>query len=161
MKYKMSRPGIKYAIFILIFLISIKVIIMETHNPTIPVNADAIIGKWRSEAQDSEMEIYKSGSTYKGKMLAGWGNKMYEADGKTLTKDTKNSDAKLRNRELLNLEFLTDAGYENGVYKGGELYLAVIGRTLKCRMEFEGDKLMMRMYVGLPLFGTTKKWSRI
>ncbi|WDF77100.1 DUF2147 domain-containing protein [Mucilaginibacter sp. KACC 22773] len=125
-------------------------------------DADKIIGAWRSAARDSEMEIYKSGNLYYAKMLAGWGNDMYESDGKTLAKDNKNPDAKLRNRPLLNLVFITDINYKNGAYTGGKLYLAKDGEMLKCDMKFEGEKLTMKWYSDNQLFGPTKKiWSRI
>jgi uncharacterized protein (DUF2147 family) len=122
---------------------------------------DKIVGTWRSAAQDSEMEIYKSGSMYYGKLLAGWGNDMYESDGKTLVKDTKNPDIKLRNRPLLNLVFITDVSYENGEYTGGKLYMAKDGEMISCEMKFDGEKLTMKWYRDGQQFGPTKIWSRI
>lgn len=124
-------------------------------------DADKIIGTWRSAALDSEMEIYKSGNTYNARMLAGWGNDMYEADGKTLAKDNKNPDAKLRKRPLLNLVFITDVTYKVGEYTGGNLYMAKDGEMLTCEMKFEGEKLTMNINSGDQLYLPTKIWSRI
>lgn len=124
-------------------------------------NADAVIGIWVSEAQDSKMEIYKSGNTYCGKLLAGWGNTFYEKDGKTLKKDTKNPASKLQNRPLLNMVFITDLMYEAGEYRGGKLYVAQLGRSVSCKMKFNQRTLVMRVYVGLSFFGMTKKWTKV
>lgn len=107
------------------------------------------------------MEIYKSGDTYRGRLMEDWGNKMVEADGKTLKKDSKNLDANLRNRTLFNMEFISNVAFKDGDYKGGKLYAAQIGKTVNCNVHFAGEKLIMRAYVGFPLLGMTKKWTRL
>lgn len=123
-------------------------------------DADAIVGIWVSQAKDSQTELVKTGDTYSGKLLAGWGNELYEADGKTLRKDSKNPDVRLRNRALLGMVILSDLRYENGVYKGGKLYDARMGKTFRCAMKMNAGTLEMRFYWGIPLLGTTKKWTR-
>ena len=124
-------------------------------------NPDDVVGTWVSDAQDSKMEIYRSGNTYCGKLLAGWGNTFYEKDGKTLKKDAKNPDRTLRNRPLLNLEFITDLTYAEGEYRDGRLYVAQLGRTVSCQLKFNQHTLVMRVYVGFPWLGMTKKWTRV
>ncbi len=124
-------------------------------------DADKIIGTWVSDAKDSKMEIYKSGDTYKGKLIEGWGNKKFEADGKTLKKDSKNPDANLRNRTIANMEFISGVVFEEGEYKGGKLYAAQIGKTVNCKMHFKDEKLIMRAYVGFSIFGMTKNRNRV
>lgn len=139
----MFKRILKYAI-ILIASYFIYTEFIKVENITTPLNADLIVGKWRSEAKDSEMEIYKTTNGYSGKLLAGWGQGVLtEADGITIKQDSRNTDHSLRNRALLNLEFLTNLRYENGKYTDGKLYLPVIGRTIKCNMHFEGDKLIV------------------
>ncbi|AUD06078.1 DUF2147 domain-containing protein [Spirosoma pollinicola] len=134
---------------------------MAQPSPFGKTDADDVIGIWVSEAQDSKMEIYPCGNTYCGKLLAGWGNKLYEKDGKTLKKDTKNPDRKGRNRPLLNMEFITDLTYADGQFRNGKLYVAQLGRTVSCQMKMNHRVLVMRVYVGLPFLGMTKKWTRI
>jgi uncharacterized protein (DUF2147 family) len=138
------------------------IIMGQTSNTKrISSEPDEIIGVWISDAQDSRMEILKSGDMYIGKLLTGWGNEIYEDDGKTSRKDTKNPDPKLRNRPLLNMEFISNLVFTEGEYKDGKLYVAQMGRTVKCKMWFEDDKLVLRMYAGIPLLGMTKRWSRV
>lgn len=121
---------------------------------------DELVGIWVSQAKDSKTEIIKVGNAYSGRLLAGWGNELYEADGKTLRKDVKNPDAKLRDRALLGMVIISDLRYENGVYKGGKLYDARMGKTFSCDMKLNAGALEMRIYWGFPLLGTTKKWTR-
>jgi hypothetical protein len=68
-------------------------------------NQDAIIGTWETDAKDAQMEIFKSGDYYFGKLL--WGNKVVETYGKTSKKDTKNPDVKLRTRNIIGIVNLT------------------------------------------------------
>lgn len=161
MKIRIRNSVIKYSAIAFATLIIFKITAMEKTTATTPSDADAIVGKWKSEAKDSEMAIYKTGNTYSAKMLAGWGHGViHHADGTTLKKDTRNFNARLRNRPLLNMEFLTGLRYEDGGYTGGRLYSSMIGMSLSCKIKFEGDKLVLRMYAGFPFLGTSKKWSR-
>ena len=123
--------------------------------------ADKVLGRWVSQAKDSQTEIFKSGGTYSGTLLAGWGNDLYEKDGKTLRKDTKNPDAALRGQTLLNAVILSGLVYENGVYKRGTYYDVRTGKTFRCIMKMQGEGLEIRIYWKFPLLGMTKKWTRL
>ena len=123
--------------------------------------ADKVLGKWVSQAKDSQTEIFKSGNTYYGTLLAGWGNDLYEKDGKTLRKDTKNPAAALRGQTLLNAVILSSLVYEDGVYKRGTYYDVRTGKTFNCTMKMQGESLEIRIYWKLPLLGLTKKWTRL
>lgn len=123
--------------------------------------ADDIVGIWISQAKDSQTEMVKAGDTYCGKLLAGWGNELYEADGKTLRKDIKNPDAKMRDRALLGMIIISGLKYGNGAYKGSKLYDARMGKTFSCDMKINGGTLEMRIYWRFSILGMTKKWTRI
>src|SRR5580692_8735502 len=62
---------------------------------------DVILGTWLTDTKDSKIEIYKSGEHYFGKLI--WADEMFEADGKTSKKDTRNPDSNLQSRALQNL----------------------------------------------------------
>ncbi len=122
-------------------------------------NKDAIIGSWLTPKHDARIEIYKRGEAYFGKLA--WFKEQTDAAGKPKT-DAKNPDAALRNRPLLNLEFL-----KNFVYKGdnswenGEIYDAQSGKTYSSKISMSGlDKLNLRGYIGVSLFGRTETWTR-
>lgn len=122
---------------------------------------DKILGNWLSEEKDGRIEIYKTGDKYFGKLV--WGRDLMEADGKTPRKDrtdVKNSDPKLRSRPLLGLVLLTNFTYDDGEWNGGKIYDPKSGKTYSCTMKFKGDKLEIRGYVGVSMFGRTTVWTR-
>lgn len=122
---------------------------------------DKILGNWLSEEKDGRIEIYKTGDKYFGKLV--WGKDLVEADGKTPRKDrtdTKNGDPKLRSRPLLGLVLLTNFTYDDGEWSGGKIYDPKSGKTYSCTMKLKGDKLEIRGYVGVSMFGRTTVWTR-
>jgi uncharacterized protein (DUF2147 family) len=120
---------------------------------------DHVKGTWLNENKDAKVEIYKSGDKYFGKIT--WTKDMYEADGKTLKKDSKNPDEKLRNRTIQNLVIITDLTYDDGEWSGGELYDPKSGKTYKSKLKLKGGSLEIRGYVGSPMFGKTTVWTRV
>ncbi|WP_343671798.1 DUF2147 domain-containing protein [Chitinophaga sp.] len=122
---------------------------------------DKILGNWLNEEKDGRIEIYKTGNKYFGKIV--WGRDLMEADGKTPRKDRtdiKNSDPKLKSRPLLGLVILTNFTYDDGEWSGGKIYDPKSGKTYSCTMKLKGDKLDIRGYVGLSMFGRTTVWTR-
>lgn len=122
-------------------------------------NQDAIIGTWETDAKDAKMEIFKSGEYYFGKLL--WGNKVVEADGKTSKKDTKNPDAKLRDRNIIGIVNLTGLKFDDGDYLDGKIYDPPSGKTYDCKAWLKNSKLHLRGYIGLSILGQTAVWHKI
>jgi uncharacterized protein (DUF2147 family) len=122
------------------------------------ISADQIIGTWQCD--DYKIEIFRSGSNYSAKLL--WSKDMFEADGKTSKKDSKNPDAKLRNRSVQGVTHITDLVYEDGEYVNGKLYSVQDGNTysLKGRLK-NADELETRGYKGIPMIGKSFKWKRV
>ena len=126
----------------------------KMHLPT-----DRILGVWLSEEKDGKIEIYKSGNKYLGKLI--WGKTIFEADGITSKKDTKNTDEKLRTRNLKDLVMLTDFVYEDGEWTDGKIYDPKSGKTYSSTMKLQGNTLSLRGYVGISLLGRTSVWTRV
>lgn len=75
--------------------------------------------------------------------------------------DIHNPDAGQRSRALCGLEIgngfaLRDPGHATG----GTLYDPKTGKTYHGNMTADGDKLNLRGYVGIPLFGASQTWTR-
>ena len=139
-------------------IVTLMLIISSTIAQT--TGADKVLGVWLSEKKDARIEIFKSGNKYAGKLI--WGAEMYEADGKTPLKDTKNPDEALRTRSRLNLVIISDLIYNDGAYTYGHLYDARSGRTYSLKMKLKDDnKLEMRGYYGVSLFRQTMEWTRV
>jgi uncharacterized protein (DUF2147 family) len=121
---------------------------------------DKVLGVWLSEKKDARIEIFKSGNKYSGKLL--WGAEMFDVDGKTPLKDTKNPDVALRTRSRLNLVIISGLTYNDREYTDGKLYDARSGKTYSLKMKLTDDNhLDMRGYYGVSLFGQTVKWTRV
>jgi uncharacterized protein (DUF2147 family) len=120
---------------------------------------DAVKGVWLNDGKDAKVEIYKSSDKYFGKII--WTVNMYEADGKTLRKDSKNTNEQLRTRTIQNMVILTGCTYSDGEWSGGEIYDPKSGKTYKSKLKIKGNSLEVRGYVGSPMFGKTTVWTRI
>jgi len=122
-------------------------------------DADIVKGIWLNDGKDAKVEIYRSGDRYFGKIT--WTKEMYESDGKTLKKDSKNSNENLRSRSVLNMIILSGFTYVDGEWTGGEIYDPKSGKTYKSKMKIKGSILEVRGYVGSPMFGKTTAWTRV
>ena len=143
------------------FFLTASVMAQTPNSSKLPSDADKVLGTWVSKAKDSKTEILKADGKYCGTLLAGWGNDLYEKDGKTLKKDVNNPNPTLRNQTLLNAVILSNLTYVDGVYEKGDYYDVRTGRTFSCMMRMRGDKLEIRLFAKLQFLGMTKEWTRI
>ncbi|MCE7060416.1 DUF2147 domain-containing protein [Dyadobacter sp. CY343] len=120
--------------------------------------ADKVIGEWLSEEKDRRIEIYKSGSEYFGRLI--WSTELFESDGKTSRKDIRNNDEKLRDRNLQNINVLSNFIYDSGMWDNGKMYDPQSGKTYNCLMKLRSELLEIRSYIGFPLLGKSTYWKR-
>lgn len=115
--------------------------------------ADAILGEWLSSKKNSRVFIYKQGIKFYGRITWGTGS---------ATKDEKNPKPELRTRDLIGMVILTDFEFDgNETWKDGSIYDPREGKTYACKMTLQGaDKLRIRGYVGIPLFGRSEVWTK-
>ncbi|UKT62184.1 DUF2147 domain-containing protein [Pedobacter mucosus] len=121
-------------------------------------NKDAVVGKWLNPSGEGQIEIYKKGDKYFGKLA--W-IKEPNLNGKPKL-DAKNPDVKLQKRPLLNLEILKDFVYEDGKWTDGTIYDPKSGKDYSCNMSLKGaDVLNIRGYVGISLLGRSETFKRV
>ena len=122
-------------------------------------NANAIVGKWLNSSGEGQIQIYKKGDNFFGKLA--WMKVPNDANGKPKL-DVKNPDKNLQSRPKLGLEILKDFTFdgENG-YENGTIYDPQSGKTYRCKMTLNGDELKVRGYVGISLLGRTEKFKRV
>ncbi len=121
-------------------------------------NKDAIVGKWLNPSGEGQIEIYKKGDKYFGKLA--W-IKEPNINGKPKV-DAKNPDEKLQKRPLLNLEILKDFIYEDGKWTNGSIYDPKSGKEYSCNMSLKSaDVLNVRGYVGISLLGRSETFRRV
>lgn len=122
-------------------------------------NADAILGKWINPSGEGQVQIYKKGSKYFGKLM--WMKFPNEADGKPKL-DSQNPDKTLKSRPKLGIELLKDFVYDGeNVYEDGTIYDPKNGKTYSCKMTLNGDNLKIRGYIGISLLGRSEIWKRV
>ena len=136
-------------------------VMAQTPTSSKTSDADKVLGTWVSKAGDSKTEILKADGKYYGTLLAGWGNDLYEKDGKTLKKDVNNPNPALRSHTLLNAVILSNLTYVDGAYEKGDYYDVRTGRTFSCTMRMRGEKLEIRIYAKFQWLGMTKEWTRV
>ena len=121
--------------------------------------AQDVVGKWKLEDGTAIVEVYQQGDVYNGKIV--WLQTPTEADGSP-TVDDKNPDPKLRTRQVLGLNMLSNLKKGNGEYSGGSIYDPGNGKTYNCSMKVEGDVLKVRGSLDKRgLIGRTMDWFRV
>ena len=112
--------------------------------------SQTIIGKWLTEAGDAKAEIYEANGKVNGKIV--WLEKGPD------TKDTHNTDEKMRSRKLMGVNILLGLTKKSEKWEGGRIYNPKNGKTYKCSIWLDGDKLKVRGYLGV--FYETQTWKK-
>lgn len=119
---------------------------------------DAIVGKWLNPTGEGQIEIYKKGDKYYGKLA--W-IKEPNLNGKPKT-DAKNPTASLQSRPLLNLEILKNFVYDDGKWTDGTIYDPKSGKTYSCNISLKSaDVMNVRGYIGISLLGRSETFKRV
>ncbi len=118
---------------------------------------DDIIGKWWSPDKDGQVEFFKSGGKYYGRLIWSINDKV----GKPKL-DDQNPTVSMRSRRLVGAEVFKDMVYKEGEYESGTAYDARSGYTYNCTAWLEGhDVLKVRGYVGFSVLGKTVTMTRV
>ncbi|HNW27618.1 MAG TPA: DUF2147 domain-containing protein [Spirochaetota bacterium] len=127
--------------------------IMLTVTLLAAFTADSVIGTWLVPKGDAKVTIYKCGEKFCGKVS--WLKTPEDLD-------TKNPDPAKRKNKILGMDMLWGFHFEKGEWVGGQIYDPDSGDTYKCKMYLKSDdKLNVRGYVGVPLFGRSEIWTRV
>ena len=120
-------------------------------------DADQVLGKYWLPDKDGQLDVYKQGDRYFGRISA------YDVAGQ---RDEKNPDKALQSRLILGVNLLEDFAFhaKQARWVDGTIYDAKSGKTYKCRLWFEdGDFSMLwaRVFIGFSLLGRTEKFERV
>lgn len=120
-------------------------------------DGDAMLGTWLTEDGKAKVKVYKCKDKYCGQII--WLKEPKNEDGTDKT-DVENPDEKLRSRKLVGLPILWNFSYSgDNTWEDGRIYAADDGKTYKCKITLEGNKLNVRGYVGISAFGRTTVWT--
>lgn len=118
----------------------------------------AILGLWYNTEKTAQVEIVKNGSEYLGKIV--W-LKDPNPEGKPAI-DKQNANPKLRTRPLIGLAILDGLKYADGMWKNGEIYDPVSGKTYSCELKLKSNSVLeVKGYIGFSFVGRTVEWTRI
>ena len=127
--------------------------------PLTALLAEDVVGKWKLSDGSAIVEVYQNGDVYNGKIV--WLQNPTEADGSPAV-DNNNPDTKLRSRQLIGLNMLSNLKKGDGEYSGGSIYDPGNGKTYNCSMKVEGDVLKVRGSLDKRgLLGRTMDWFRV
>ena len=128
-------------------------------------DSSGILGIWKTEKDESKIEIFRCGEKICGKII--WlKNPLYtdSRDGEVGTPilDHNNPDPALRSRPVLGLQILAGFTAEGGNnWRNGTCYDPKSGNTYRGKIHLAApDRLELRGYIGIPLFGRTAIWTR-
>lgn len=120
---------------------------------------DDILGKWMNSSSEGQIEIYKKGDKYFGKLA--WIKEPNDSKGKPKL-DIKNPTSSLRSRPLLGLEILKNFVFDDDHWTDGTIYDPKTGKTYSCNMSIKANgQLNMRGYIGVSLIGRSETWKRV
>lgn len=121
--------------------------------------AQSIVGTWKTiddktKLATSHIEIYQEGDQYFGKVV-----RMLRDDPSTLcTKCT----GELKDQPIMNMVILKDMKEDGGSYTGGLILDPETGKEYDCNIYLKSDdRLILRGYIGAPLFGRSQDWYRV
>lgn len=146
-------------VFIVLFFFQLHPLGSLAQNKT-----DAILGKWiNSGDKNLEVEVFKTGSEYKGKVI--WfddtDNKLRPMKERT---DSNNPEKTLRERKILGLEVLHGLHYDadDDEWRNGKIYDASSGKTWNAKVWIDNDgSLKVRGYWHISLLGQTMSFNKL
>jgi uncharacterized protein (DUF2147 family) len=142
-----------------IFMLSVCMVLLFALNAdAADRQADAILGQWYTDGDESVVEIYKSGNMYAGKIV--WIKEPLTEDGKKKT-DQNNPDESKRNTEIVGLKIVWNFKNDGkNRWSGGSIYDPNKGKTYSSKAKLKGEKLHIRGFIGVAAFGRTTIWRR-
>lgn len=117
-----------------------------------------IEGKWKTIDDETKqaksiVEIYKRGDQYYGKV--------YQLLIKPANPNCTECKDDRKNKPILGLEIIRGLKKDSNEFTDGTITDPKTGKTYKCTIKREGDKLNVRGYLGISAFGRTQTWQKV
>ena len=122
--------------------------------------SQTIFGKWKTVDDETGIEngiveIYEKAGKVYGRII------------EILEKEKKHFKCEMcegedKNKPVLGLVIIKGLKKKGDFYEGGKVTDPKNGKSYHCKMNLEGkDKLIVRGYIGISLFGRSQTWFRI
>jgi uncharacterized protein (DUF2147 family) len=126
---------------------------------------EAFTGTWITEDAKSNVEIFKCGEKYCGKIIS-LKEPLY-TDGKegpvgTTKHDRNNPDQAMKQRPIIGLQIMEGfTGTGEDSWGNGTIYDPDNGKSYQCKIKLVNNKrLDVRGFIGFSLLGRTTTWTR-
>lgn len=121
--------------------------------------SDDIVGKWTTIDDEtgkakSTVEIFKKSD---GKFYG----KIHQLIQKPENENCVKCKDDRKNQPLIGLEIIRGLKKEGKEFTGGTITDPKSGKTYKCTITRNGDKLDVRGYMGISLMGRTQVWNKV
>lgn len=119
----------------------------------------SILGKWKtvddiSGKEKGIVEIFEHKNKIYGRIV-----EIFEADKKHLK--CEKCEGEDKNKPILGMNIIKGMKKKDDGYEGGKIVDPKNGKSYHCKMTLEGkDKLIVRGYIGITLFGRSQTWIR-
>ncbi len=121
--------------------------------------ADDILGIWLNSSGLGQIQIYKEGDKYFGKIS--WLKEPNGPKGNPKL-DINNPDPGKRTKTILGSLILRNFIFDDGEWNNGRIYDPQNGKEYKCYMKLKDPKtLNVRGYIGISMLGRTEVWTRV
>jgi uncharacterized protein (DUF2147 family) len=137
------------------------ILISAFSTPHPAFTADAVTGVWLTETGKSQVQIYKQGVNYSGKII--WLKEPNDpGTGKPVT-DKKNTDKVLQARPLLGLISLRNFKYAgNRLWEDGRMYNHEDGKDYSCKIIMkDANTLSVKIYNDASRAVKAQTWFRV
>lgn len=122
-------------------------------------NPDDIVGIWLNANGQGQIQIYKEGGKYFGKLF--WLKEPNGPKGNPKL-DANNPDKSLQSKPLIGSLILRNFKYDDGEWNSGRIYDPQNGKDYKCYIKLKDARtLSLRGYIGISLLGRTEIWTRV
>ncbi len=155
-----GNPRLKKSILILI------VILLGSTSLCYAAGGDDILGIWNNQEKDAKIDIFKCDGKYCGKVISlkepNYPTGSKEGTPGTPRLDHYNPDPAKRSTSIIGLLIMKDFIFAgDGVWKDGTVYDPKVGKTYRGKMTLVSmETLVLRGFVGIPLFGRSATWTR-
>lgn len=119
----------------------------------------SILGKWKtiddiSGKEKGIVEIYEYKNKIYGRIV-----EIFETDKKHLK--CEKCEGEDKNKPILGMNIIKGMKKKEDGYEGGKIVDPKNGKSYHCKITLEGkDKLVVRGYIGITLFGRSQTWIR-
>lgn len=122
--------------------------------------SQSVVGKWKTIDDETGkalaiLEIYEKGGKIYGRVLE-------ILNPKDRNKTCANCSGEDKDKPIIGLTVIKGLKKDGDEYNGGKILDPKSGKLYKCYINLEDkDKLKVRGYIGISLFGRTQYWHRV